>query len=62
MRMRIIFNDGDQMEGNRKWWFQPQETKGTHHYIVTKSANPNLIGKRIAVPINSVKYFILLSK
>jgi hypothetical protein len=60
MKMRIIFHDGDQIEGDRKWWFPPQETNGTHHFIVTKAANPTLAGKRIAVPISSVKYFILL--
>jgi len=63
MIMHIQFPDGSWILGERNvsmWW--NNETHGTHHYIVLDGSNAELkqlIGKKVAVPIASVKYFIL---
>jgi hypothetical protein len=60
--MTIYYPDGTWVKGIRKSKYIPQETRGTHHYLVIDANNEELkklIGKRIAVPINSVKYFVL---
>ena len=61
MIMKIAFLDGSWLLGNRKWYYHYNETKGTHHYTVLDGSTEfiPLIGFKIAVPINSVKYFIL---
>ena len=59
--MIIEFLDGSYIKGVRKWHFPFRETKGTHHFIVEDFARCNSIhkGDRIAIPISSVKYFVL---
>ena len=58
--MTIVYKDGTWFKGDRKWHFL-NETKGTHHFIVLDGSEEfkKLIGKRVAVPIPVVKYFVL---
>jgi len=58
-KMFVMYPDGDWIEGIRKSKYVPQETHGTHHFLVTNARNKDLINKRVAVPINSAKYFII---
>ena len=61
--MKVVFNFrnefGSWVIGRRPVWSWYRETSGTHHYIVLDSDRKDLIGGKIAVPIVSVKYFIL---
>ncbi len=61
MIMKIAYPDGSRFIGDRKWYFPYRETKGTHHFIVRDGSEEFklLIGRKLAVPINSPKYFIL---
>ena len=61
-KMFVLFPDGDWIEGIRKSKYVPQETHGTHHFFITNANNKDLINKRVAVPINSAKYFIVEEK
>jgi hypothetical protein len=60
--MFIQYPDGTFIRGVRKKQYVNQETRGTHHYMVTDATEKSLIGKRVAIPINSVKYFIIEGK
>ena len=60
--MTIQYPDGSWVKGIRKKNYINQETRGTHHFMVLDASDKSLIGKRIAVPINSVKYFIIEEK
>jgi hypothetical protein len=60
--MFIQYPDGSYIKGIRKKQYVNQETRGTHHYLVTDATEQSLIGKRVAIPINSVKYFIIEGK
>jgi hypothetical protein len=60
--MTIQYPDGSWIKGIRKKNYINQETRGTHHFMVTDASDKSLIGKRIAVPINAVKYFIIEEK
>jgi hypothetical protein len=63
--MTIQYPDGSWIKGIRKKNYINNETHGTHHYFVTEVSefiDKGIIGKRIAVPINSVKYFIIEEK
>ena len=53
------YQDGTFIKGIRKSKYVNQETHGTHHLLVTDATEKSLIGKRIAIPINSVKYFVI---
>ena len=57
--MDIQYFDGSWIKGVRKKSYIQQETHGTHHFMVidTSESLKHLIGKRVAIPINSVKYF-----
>jgi hypothetical protein len=64
--MKIVFLDGSWIVGDRNnkaiGYLHNHETKGTHHYFVIGGSSEEykkLIGQEIAVPINSVKYFVL---
>ena len=60
MIVKIIFERGWYIIGKRKWWYQFDETGGTHHYFVLETnMDSDMVGKRIAVPIKSVLVFIL---
>lgn len=65
MIMKIVYPDGSWFIGNRNrkamGYLYNHETKGTHHFFVIDGDTyfKQLIGQEIAVPINSVKYFIL---
>ena len=61
-RMFIQYADGTFIQGVRKKGYINQETRGTHHFMVTDATDKTLIGKRVAIPINSVKYFIIEGK
>ena len=60
--MLIQYPDGSWFKGVRNRKYIHQETHGTHHFMVTDASDKSLIGKRIAIPINSVKYFIIEEK
>ncbi len=65
MEMQIVFLDGSSFYGKRglkEIGIIPHETKGTHHFTVIDSDDSELIGKEVAVPISSVKYFVLNAK
>lgn len=61
MKMNITCPDGSWFVGDRKWWFPWRETRGTHHYIVLYGSAEfkELIGCKVAVPIDATKYFVL---
>jgi hypothetical protein len=61
MIMIIHFPDDSWIYGERKWWFFLKETKGTHHFIVLNASRElkETIGQKVAIPINSAKFFIL---
>ena len=64
-KMTVVFPDGSWLKGIRKSKYVPQETHGTHHFYVTEVSefmDKEIIGKRVAVPINSAKYFIVEEK
>ena len=61
MIMKIVYSDGSWVIGNRKWNYL-NETKGTHHFLVLDGSNAeykSLVGQKIAVVIQQVRYFIL---
>ena len=66
MIMLIRFSDGTKIAGKRGsketgYWMN-HETKGTHHFTIIRGGDEQydyLIGREIAIPISSVKYFIL---
>jgi hypothetical protein len=63
MECKIIFNEGSWVTGRRVNFTERMkisETKGTHHWIVSDSNDKTIIGKRIAIPINSMKYLVVL--
>jgi hypothetical protein len=60
--MTIQYPDGTFIKGIRKAKYVNQETRGTHHFMVTDATDKTLVGKRVAIPINSVKYFIIEGK
>jgi hypothetical protein len=60
--MFIRYPDGTYIQGVRKKQYVNQETRGTHHFLVTDATDKTLIGKRVAIPINSAKYFIIQEK
>jgi hypothetical protein len=58
--IKVVFPDGSWFKGIRKSSYISQETPGTHHLMVTEECSnefKELIGKRLAVVINNVKYF-----
>ena len=64
MIMKVVNLDGSWFVGkrtNKEIGFIPHETKGTHHFTVLDgdAIFSPLIGWEIAIPIVSVKYFIL---
>lgn len=64
MIMKIIFNDSTKLIGRRglkEVGFINHETKGTHHFTVLDGTAEfiTMVGQEVAVPINSVKYFVL---
>ena len=69
--MTIRFLDGTWFKGLRKSSYIGNETHGTHHFQVLEDENYNgtlnaefkpLVDERLAVPINSVKYFVIHGK
>ena len=60
MIMTAVFPDGSWLKGVRKWYWFFVEI-GTHHFRVTETSSDlaHLIGKKVGVPINSVKYFVM---
>ena len=62
--MTVYYLDGTWIKGIRKHKYVSQETRGTHHLMITETSDTlkDLIGKRIAIPINSVKYFVIKEK
>ncbi len=63
MIMKIVYSDGSWLLGDRKWYFL-SETKGTHHYKVLDGSPEfqRLKGRKLAVPIQAPKYFVLGKK
>lgn len=71
MRAKIIFHDNSWIIGRRvSWWdiFKSRmpETQGTHHWWVEDMSGEfvgvarEIIGERVAVPISSMKYCVVL--
>ena len=71
IRVKIVFHDDSWMIcRSLSWWeiFESRitETQGTHHWYVQdmsgeyKEVYKDIIGQRIAVPINSMKYMVIL--
>lgn len=60
MIIKVVYPDDSWFIGERKWYFF-NETRGTHHFIVIRGSEEftSLAGKKIAVPVSSVKYFVL---
>jgi hypothetical protein len=64
-KFTIMFLDGTSFQGIRKSKYIGNETYGTHHFTVLSSTDDKLqmlVGLKVAVPINSVKYFIIEGK
>jgi hypothetical protein len=68
MMMIAVFDDGSYIVGDRKWYYPPNESPGTHHLKVTKSFGIDsmpfevdhlLDGKRVAIPITKPKYWVI---
>ena len=65
MIMQIVFLDDSSMVGRRSMketgLLFNHETKGTHHFTVldADSEYGDLIGQEVAIPISSVRYFVL---
>ena len=61
-KMAVVFPDGTFIKGIRKAKYIGNETRGTHHIFVTQASDKELIGLRVAIPINSAKYFVIEGK
>lgn len=65
MIMKIVYPDGTWFIGERNQkamgYLYNHETKGTHHYFVLDYGTVYELvkGQEVAIPINSVKYFVL---
>lgn len=66
--MKAVFDDGSYIVGDRKWWYQFNESKGVHHLKVNKAygiledgidISMEIIGHKIAIPITKPKYWII---
>lgn len=59
--MHVYYPDGSWFTGIRKWNYPPQETRGTHHFMVVDGSEvfKPLINKRIAVPVAMVKFSVI---
>jgi hypothetical protein len=58
MKTKIMFNCVDYIIGKRRWWYGLDETTRVHYYLVIDSNMKDIIGKKVAVPINSVMLFV----
>lgn len=59
MIMKVVYPDGSWIVGKQYVHWTYSETQGTHHLRVLESSIPELVGKKVAVVISQVKYFIL---
>lgn len=61
MKMKIVYPNGEWLIGRYYTHWRYGVTPGTHHYDVVDACETlnSLIGKRVAVVIVQVKYFIL---
>ena len=59
MRIRAVYPDGSWITGDLYIHWRYRVTPGTHHLQVTDSSIKELIGQKVAVVINQVKYFVL---
>ena len=58
MRLKAIYPDGSWIIGKpyTPWWYGV--TPGTRHLKVSASSIPGLEGRKVAVVISQVKYFV----
>lgn len=61
MVLTAIYSDGSWVEGKTYFHLKYSETFGTHHLKVIDGSEEfkDLLGKKIAIVINNVKYFII---
>jgi hypothetical protein len=61
MKMKILYDDGQWLVGNRNWWTWNDETPGTHHYKVIDACRElkEYIGQEVAIPVQKPRLFIL---
>jgi hypothetical protein len=61
MRIKVVYPDGSWLVGKLYTHWLYRETPGTHHLEVSSTSDElkHLTGKRVAVVIAQVKYFIL---
>jgi hypothetical protein len=59
IRLRAVYPDGVWITGElyHHWWYRV--TPGTHHLKVTASSISSLVGKKVAVVVDQVRYFVL---
>lgn len=68
MKMKIVFPDSSWCIGDRNHkatgLIFSRETKGTYHYIILDGSDEfnELIGREVAIPIASVKFFVMRYK
>ena len=60
--MIVRYQDGSWFKGERKSNFVSQETPGTHHFVILEGSPEfeEKVGTRVAVPINSAKFFEII--
>jgi len=60
MYCKVVTTDGLMFTGERTWWMKYHETSGFHHFRVTKCPDkPDIVNKKIAIPISSIKYLVM---
>jgi hypothetical protein len=61
VKIKVVYPDGMWLVGKSYIHWSYKVTPGTHHYEVLEACKEleGLVGKRVAVVISQVKYFIL---
>ena len=59
MKLKAVYPDGSWITGELYTHWKYRVTPGTHHLKVVDSSIKELIGRKVAVVVNQVKYFIL---
>lgn len=59
--LKAVYPDGSWIVGKRYWYWDFDRTPGTHHLRVSATSGglEGLVGKRVAVVIAQVKYFVV---
>jgi hypothetical protein len=59
MTTKILLEHGQYVISERRWWYSLIDPPNMLFYDVADSNIDGLIGKRIAIPINSVILFVI---